>query len=262
MLKISRSVEGKNARNPGYGDIQVLLERLLVEVVSANYRYFTQEVLVHSQSVADAQRWCWPPLLSNELQLSGLVGHALSAVCPVSLPEEPISRKQSKEDADERTAPASRSGRADFYGRYGQRSIALELKRSSMSTAGKGQFEISKKKWAAVETQAQQALVHMRSRSHEKGLYGHPVGIGLLVTRMGRVVVPGEDEAKTLSDAAAEFTDASTKLMQTLKPDFFATYRPPAEMQITEGWDETKSGVKIFPGVTFAARVRVHSRGN
>ena len=74
MLTVLSEVALKRATNHELGNVQLFLERLLVEVVSENYRYFLSEHMSYRHRVKqDANTRCWPPLLANERQVSGAV---------------------------------------------------------------------------------------------------------------------------------------------------------------------------------------------
>lgn len=69
----------KRAINAERGNVQAFLERLLVEVASENYRYFLSEHLSYRGFIdQEANVHCWPPLLSNERQVTGLFAVGLS----------------------------------------------------------------------------------------------------------------------------------------------------------------------------------------
>ena len=132
MLRVVRDIWLKGVTKAEHGNVQTFLERLLVEVVAGNYRYFLHEHLMQaSDTDEEPEAYCWPPLLANERQVSGLFASALAAVCPVSRPEFAIQRHHKVG-----RKRASRAGRVDFYASYGDRSVALELKQKAISTLG------------------------------------------------------------------------------------------------------------------------------
>jgi hypothetical protein len=77
MLTVVKPLNKKRANHASVGHVGTLLEKLLIEVVAANYRYFLHQHLNESiDGSPNAERWCWPPLLTNERQLSGLFANA------------------------------------------------------------------------------------------------------------------------------------------------------------------------------------------
>ena len=248
MLRVLKKVNLKNATDSNFGNVQTFLERLLVEVVSGNYRYFLHEQLMHASTKDEGpEAYCWPPLLANERQVSGLFAAALAAVCPVSRPEFAIRRDKvlGKETS-------SSAGHVDFYGMYGNRSFALELKQKAISTKG----DVSGKeglahKWDTVRSQAEDALKHLRS---DRKQYPHPVAIGLLVIRVSIKVTSRKTSDGARMTAMEKMPSLTDEVLKAIKPDFLAVYTPPTEMQTflrgTSG-DEAR----VFPGVIFAAFV-------
>lgn len=256
MLQIINNIRSKRATNPTQGDIQTLLKRLSVEVVAANYRYFLHEYLDFSELEDSPERECWPPLLANERQVSGIFAHALSSVCPVSRPEMAITRNQTKEKIDHESGAKDRNGRMDFYATYGRRSIALELKRvTTSSSADPKNWKVLRHLWGTVNTQAKEALSYMRQSPSE---FPHPAAIGLLVVRVSRGVTPRQLNAELLSSEATRFTDLLDSFRKETHPDFLAAYRPPLEMQVSNGWGKSGERLKLFPGIIFSANVWVN----
>lgn len=246
MLRVVKNVGLKRATNSEHGNIQTFLERLLVEVIAGNYRYFLHEHLVQSLTMdEEPEAYCWPPLLANERQVSGLFVAALASVCPVSRPEFAIRRAKASEGKD-----ASRSGRVDFYATYGNRSIALELKQKAISTKG----DVSGKnglahQWSTVSAQATEALKHFRT---DPKAYPHPIAIGLLVIRVGIKVTSGKTPEQARKVAGEKMPVLTEEVAKGIKPDFLACYTPPTEMQTFlrgEQWREAR----VFPGLIFAA---------
>jgi hypothetical protein len=256
VLQIVKRLKLARANNTKHGDIQTLLERLLVEVVAANYRYFLHEYLDNSRDdPADAERWCWPPLLANERQVSGLFAQALSSVCPVSRPEMGITRGQSKDLIDDQKGTKDPNGRIDFFATYGQRSIALELKRIDISTMARpAGWKGLSHRWKTVDNQARQALSHMRKHGDD---FPYAVSIGLLVIRASRGVAPKTTASDAQVAVSGRFTALVDEVRKVTHPDFLAAYGAPTEMQVTDGWGKVGDRLKVFPGVIFAASVHV-----
>ena len=72
MLKVVEGVRLLGATDPQHGNVQTLLERLLVEAVAGNYRHFLHERLAKAQQYPEEpEQHCWPPLMSNERQVGG-----------------------------------------------------------------------------------------------------------------------------------------------------------------------------------------------
>lgn len=253
MIDVLRSLHLPRAQDAKHGDIQNLLERLVIEVVSANYRYFLHERLMWAQAEAMPERYCWPPLLANERQVSGLFAHALSSVCPVSRPELGITRAEKKDREDAQAGTRDPNGRIDYYAAYGRRAVAVELKRCTLATSSKSERKVVHAHWRGVGGQAQSALDHMRRSPAD---YPHAAGVGLLVLRLFKTLSPRADPDEIMRQSSARVDVIAEDMRKMLRPDFLSVYRPPVEMQIIAGW-KTSSGLKIFPGVIFAATVRV-----
>ncbi len=260
MLTVLSEVSLKGATNPKLGNVQLFLEQLLVEVISENYRYFLSEHLSYRHHFEqDGYTHCWPPLLANERQVSGLFAIGLSRVCPVSRPEHPISRSSSKRESED-GQPSSKGGRIDFLGTYGARQIALELKRCPISTIGDAKLKSGlSNQWRNVSSQAKEALVHMRSLP-ERALYSSPVSIGLLVIRLSRKVTSKRETETTRQEVARLLPDVAERVKKLTSADFLAYYSPPAEMQTSFGWGKDGDQYRVFPGVIFAAVVHGNTR--
>lgn len=260
MIITLNRVQLKLATDSQRGNVQSFLDRLLVEVASENYRYFLTEhqYLAHGQSSAPETQ-CWPPLLSNERQVSGLFATGLSRVSPVSLPEHPISRaKKTDLDNESESLAKNAQGRIDFLAYYGNRHIALELKRCPISTLGDTRSKAGlTSQWATVVKQSKEALAHMRAlKSH----YESPVSVGLLVVRVSRKVtsrVNLEDARRTTAAALPTIAD---EIRTLTKADYLSYYAAPREMQSSIGWGKTENEYRIFPGVIFAAVVHGNTR--
>lgn len=257
MLKIVSTVSLKLATDAERGNVQVFLERLLVEVISENYRYFASEELYYQRhSYQQPSTYCWPPLLANERQVSGLFATGLSRVCPISRPEHSISRS-AKRDSEDAASP-SKNGRIDFLAAYGARHIALELKRCPIATIGDAKAKSGlEQQWNAVSDQAKKALVHMRENGKD---YDLPVSIGLLVIRISRIVTKRRDPEAERIAAAKSLPDVVERIRQRMQADFLCYYTPPAEMQLSYGWGKNKDQYRVFPGVAFAAVVHGNTR--
>lgn len=246
MLRVIKNVKLKRATDSQHGNVQTFLERLLVEVVAGNYRYFLHEHLTQASNMdEEPEAYCWPPLLANERQVSGLFASALAAVCPVSRPEFAIKRTRQA-----RRKISSRSGRVDFFATYGNRSLALELKQKAISTLG----EVRDKnglanQWETVSRQAADALKHFRG---DPATYPHPVAVGLLVIRVSIKVTSRRTPEDARKVAEEKMPALTTEVAKAIKPDFLACYTPPTEMQ-TFLRGEQQSERRVFPGVIFAA---------
>jgi hypothetical protein len=258
MLTVVSEVSLKRATSPERGNVQLFLERLLVEVASENYRYFLSEHLSFRRlREPETHVFCWPPLLANERQVSGLFAVGLSRVCPVSRPEHPITRAQSRREGQD-DLPQSRSGRIDFIATYGQRQIALELKRCPIATIGNPSTKAGlSSQWATVSSQAAQALSYMRS---ERTVYDFPVSVGLLVIRVSRKVT-SKREVEAVREAEAKLLPSiATSVKKLTSADFLAYHTLPTEMQVSYGWGVNEDQYRVFPGVVFAAVVQGNAR--
>ncbi len=253
MLVTLSKVKLKRATDHERGNVQQFIDRLLVEVVSENYRYFLTEHL--SQDLAPEQNpeaYCWPPLLSNERQVSGLFATGLSRVSPISIPEHPIARS-SKSITDTEAELSYRTGRIDFLAYFGNRHIALELKRCPISTLGVLRDNIGLTNlWRAVESQSKEALVHMRK---DRKSYDSPVSIGLLVVRIGRKITARKKLDQERSAAANSLPAIAESVGRLTRADYLSYYRAPQEMQASYGWGKSGDEYRVFPGVIFAAVV-------
>lgn len=257
VLTLVSNVSLKLATDPLRGNVQHFLERLLVEVVSENYRYFANEhVDLQRKGLSPPAHYCWPPLMANERQVSGLFATGLSRVCPVSRPEHPVSRQPKGDDDGE--ASTSASGRIDFLALFGSRHIGLEIKRSTISTVGDAKSKSTlTKRWNSVKGQAKSALVHMRGMREE---YVAPVTIGLLVIRVNRTVTKRRDPEAERDVAAVALPQIVERVKALTKADFLASYAPPPEMQVSYGWGVDLDQYRVFPGVVFAAVVHGNTR--
>jgi hypothetical protein len=212
------------------------------------------ELLLKSLAeVDDPQIYCWPPLLANERQVSGILSVAMSQVCPVSRPEYAITRSTLRIEGAEESAQKSRGGRVDFLASYGNRDIAFELKRAAISSIGSAEDKKGLlSQWETVRVQSKEALRHMRDKIP---VYEHPISIGLLVIRVSRKVT-SKREAEVVRQREAEgmplIVDTITKLTRA---DFVAHYVPPKEMQTIIGWGENEDEFRVFPGIVFAGVV-------
>lgn len=249
MLKTITDVALVRATDPERGNVQLFLERLMLEVAAANYRHFLGELQLKARVAVDnPQTVCRPPLVANERQVSGLFATALNAICPVSRPEQAIDRKKRRTKRSKQS-----SGRVDFVASYGARDLGLELKCCPISSIRDAtDRRVLNHHWKVVRQQAEEALAHMRADSDS---YAHPVAIGLLVIRVSRLVTKNrkpQDVRATALDALPVIVDSVRK---TWRPDFLAYYVPPIEMQFSAGWGKAKSQYKVFPGFVFAAVV-------
>jgi len=252
MLKVVHQVSLKGATNPEHGNIQTFLEQLLVEVISGNYRYFLNEHLINSvPNVDEPEAYCWPPLLANERQVSGLFANALASVCPVSRPEFAILRPGARGPRGK--LGADRNGRVDFFATYGKRSLALELKQIPISSLGDAADKLGlASRWETVATQSAQALTYLR---REARTYPYPVSVGLLVIRVSRKVSSRKPLEEVRAEAAKQMESILRRVKTSMKPDFLAHYVPPLEMQAFLGWGRNGDEHRVFPGVIFAAVV-------
>lgn len=239
----------KRAIDPVRGNVQTFLDRLLVEVASENYRYFLSELAAQELEAGE----CWPPLLSNERQVSGLFAVGLSRVCPVSNPEHPIARlRRSAEDSDD---PAKKNkGRIDFLAYYGSRHIALELKRCPISTLGDARTKAGlAHQWKIVSKQSKEALSYMKDPKDDS--YDHPVSVGLLVVRVSRKVTSRITDDDARRDALQSLPSIASDIGKLTRADYLSYYVPPPEMQVSYGWGANEDENYVFPGVVFAAVV-------
>jgi hypothetical protein len=251
MLIISTKIPLKRAVDGNIGNVQLFLERLLIEVISENYRYFLSESISDNESsFAENAAESWPPLLANERQVSGLFAIGLSRASPISRPEYPIDRIRRIDNGVSKAQ--SSKGRIDFIARYGHRDIALELKCCSISTiGGVGDKKGLRDQWQVVSRQSKEALAHMRNSKY----FDSPVSVGLLIIRPSRKVTKNVDIEAARQEASELLERMAEEAQKATRADFFAHYVPPKEMQISAGWGDNFDQFRIFPGVLFAAVV-------
>lgn len=257
MLRIVKRIESRKAKNAEHGNVQQFLERLLVDVAAANYRYFLSDYVNKSRlDPEDPHKSCHSPLLENEKQLSGLFASSLASFCPVFRPEFPLS------------------GHVDFMATYGQRDIALENKRVTIESIGnRKEAQKVSKKWLEVVNQSKRRLELMAGPG---GRFHHPASIGLLVVRMSQKVrvkrnVDAHVQATEAIEAAvsdmkvgaAQLGKSVGKVDSRSQAHFVATYEFPREMQLMKGWKTEKLATeeRVFPGVVFLAHVGALSTG-
>lgn len=248
MLTIVKEMNLVRAKNPEFGNVQHFLERLLVDVAAANYRYFLNDHLskARQEGLTAPERACHSPLLENEAQISGLFSSALSGFCPVFRPEFPLE------------------GEVDFMVTYGEREIALENKQVNVnSVSSAAELVVLKRRWAKVVEQSQRRLALMKEN---KVRFRRPVSVGLLMVRVSQKVREGaklspEEKGEIARQAGLkDLNEGALKLGKGVKDfahaHFVAKYEFPREMQIMSGWKTEKSGGdRVFPGVVFLAHV-------
>ena len=261
MLQVLSRISSKRATDYKRGNVQQFLERLLVEIVAENYRYFLAQHLWYEEESTKNGTDTWTPLLNGEREVSGLFAAALSRVSPISSPEFPITRAKSSEDGE-----ALSGGRVDYVACFGNREVGLELKQHAISTKkGSDTNEGLRAKWDSVESQSRQVLKYMR----KDGFFESPVSIGLLVIRVGCKVnrnIARKEDWKTAfesarADAEKGLIGEATTIKKALKPDFLAYYKAPYEMQISSGWGENEDEYRLYPGIIFAGVVHESTKG-
>jgi len=253
VLEITKRVSLKGATNAANGDVQVYLEQLLVEVIAANYRHFLSEKTERTRNGFDnAEYSCWPPLFANESQVSGIFASGLNIMCPSTLTEHKIHR--ALERCEEENELVGNSGRVDFMSSFGNRYIGLELKRVSVGLTAAGDYTVLKNKWKEVTKQSKDVHTFMRQKEL-KNSYPNGTGIGLMVIRVGKQVSSKWDIPSEISRLSGEAEHLPNEIANQLRPDFFATYTPPIEMQAVAGFGKNFDAFKIFPKIMFAAVV-------
>jgi hypothetical protein len=235
MLIIEKSIDGKLATAPEKGNVQTFLERLLVEVISENYRHFLNERLIR-----DNPGKCWPPLFSNEQQFSSFFATGLSRFCPVSWAEDSTER-QPNEGSD-----TKKNGHIDFVATYYEnRVIALELKQRYISIQGSRMKKLEDR-WALVKEQAEDALIYMKKKENVS-VYRNPISVGLLVIQTYEKARGDIDEAARKE----ELDSVVSSVGELTEADFLAYYDPPREMQTCYEYDYPRI---IFCGVVCQRR--------
>lgn len=258
MLEITKRITLKGATNAATGDIQVYLEQLLVEVIAANYRQFLSEKTERTRNgIENAEYSCWPPLFANERQVSGIFASGLNTMCPSTLAEHKIHRDL--ERSDDENELLGKAGRVDFMSSFGNRYIGLELKRVSVGTTAAGDYTVLKNKWKEVQQQSKDAQTYMRQKEFRKS-YPNGTGVGLMVIRVAKQVSEKWDIDTEIQRLSINTAEISAEIEAQLKPDFFAIYTPPNEMQAVGGFGKNSEAFKIFPKILFAAIV--HGKAN
>lgn len=256
MLRKVKPIRSKGALSADHGNVQAFLEALVVELVAANYRHFLHEQLINSNEMYVNPESCSPPLLAKETQVSGLVAGALAAICPISRPEVPIKR-------------AKGTGHIDFTAFYGSRYLGIELKLAAISVmraeAGQGRnrsvgrrIEEPKGgligKWTELNVQTAEGLSHMKSAPK---VYPHPIGIGLMIIKVSQKVRATADEEEARDDAVERMSDVTDWVQKTINPSYMICYDAPKEMQTFSGFGKSGDEFRVFPGIIFAATVKV-----
>lgn len=253
MLEINKRLTLKTAIDAATGDIQVFLERLVVEVVSANYRHFLSEKTeLDRNGYENSNHICWPPLFANERQVSGIFSSSLNAMCPSTSAEHKVHRRL--EIDEEEGTLIGVPGRVDFMSSYGNRYIGLELKRGTIGTTESGEYIGLKSKWDDVEKQSKDVHTFMRQKEYTKD-YPNGTGVGLMVIRVAKQVSKNKDVPEEIERLSDKTKNISSEINSLLKPDFLATYTPPAEMQAVSGFGKQFDAFKIFPKILFTAVV-------
>lgn len=253
MLIALQDIQLKRATDHERGNVQQFLDRLLIEVVSENYRYFLAQHRAHGLPPEELpETLCWPPLLSSERQVSGLFATGLSRVCPISMPEHAITRtSRTRSDSEGESSP--RKGRIDFLAFFGNRDIAIELKRCPISTLGDAREKTGLTQlWKTVESQSKEALIHMR---RPRAGYDAPVSIGLMVVRVSRKVTARRDLDEERVKATGTLPEIAESVRKLTRADYVCYYQAPIEMQASYGWGKSEDEYRVFPGVVFAAVV-------
>lgn len=253
MLEIKRRITLKGATDPAAGDVQIYLEQLLVEVISANYRQFLSEKMERIRNnIENAEYSCWPPLFANERQVSGIFSSSLNNMCPSTMAEHKIHRISERSEDDNELV--SKTGRVDFMSSFGNRFIGLELKRVPVGITAAGDYTILKTKWEQVCKQSKDVHTYMRQKEFSSN-YPKGTGVGLMVVRISKQVSSKWDISNEIEILTQSADNASSEIESLLKADFFATYTPPAEMQAVGGFGKQNDAFKIFPRILFAAVV-------
>jgi len=253
MLEVSKRIDLKSVTDAAIGDVQVYLEQLLVEVVSVNYRQFLSEKMERTRNgIENAEYSCWPPLFTNERQVAGIFSSGLNTMCPSTIAEHKIHRdlERSKEGKE----LLGKTGRVDFMSSFGNRFIGLELKRVTVGTTAAGDYAVLKTRWDEVSQQSRQVHTFMRQKELQN-FYPKGVGVGLMVIRVTRQVPNIDGKPAKLKESPDDLSKISSDIQKLLRPDFFAKYTPPPEMQAVYGFGKKFDSFKIFPQILFAAIV-------
>jgi hypothetical protein len=252
LLSIAKHFSNATTSNSEFGDTNIFLKRMLIEVVTENYKQMLYESLA---SKKDAR--LDPPIRANERIMSGLFGTAIATIADRSRPEVRIDR-DSLEENPELEEPKTSAGRVDYLAWYGNRTFAIELKMAYMNCTSTEVGKTVEKKWGTVVNQAVDAQNWLRSRQKEApSRYPNPISLALMVV-VGRRAVTDKNEKWN-----ADISKFETALGSLEKPpQFIATYEFPQEFreQARRKKGAPTSDSVYVPFIAFIARAAVNKR--
>jgi hypothetical protein len=270
MLKVIQEFGKITATDGNIGNINVFLKRLLIEVVTANYKQMLNETLVLSPNIAGRNIKLDPPLRANENVMSGLFNNGISAVADRYRPEvliqrpvhpsqvvAPIELFDDIEDFEFNSSDSKNTGHVDFLAWYDKRCIAIELKRASMDCITLEKNDTLVNRWDKVVKQTKEAQDWLRGKYKENHvLYPNPISIGLMVV-VGRCAFSRKNDEKKNVSQSDVFASSLGKLPN--RPGFIATYDFPIDFQEHRKFnsESDKHNVHV-PYVAFIATSKIN----
>ncbi len=258
MLVIHRQIRGKNAGNATAGDSNSFLQRIIIEVVTDNYRQMLAE------AVTDPMDGCGlrldPTLRANERGISGMFASAIGRVSSRYRAEARVDRPGLLEEVGDVDSSA---GRVDYLAWYEHRIFGVELKAGSMSAENSEPTEGLQELWNKTVNQTQQVQNYLRSQSQEdKVHFPKPVSLALLVV-IGRRKM-AEDRVADLDaqivTTRSNFINGLQKIGKSRRPQFTAVYTFPEQFRVfhprRHGHADHDAGNTVIytPYVAFLAR--------
>lgn len=238
MLKIHRTFRGKTAQDAEKGNANELLQRILIEVVTENYRQMMFEYqALEPEFKQDALTLLDPPLRANEKVISGLFSNAIARIAPRSRPEARIDRSEiliasemaNKEDdfSDGNPPKKIKHGRVDYLAWYSNRVFAIELKSAPMNCENPKATEAIKNRWRDVTQQTKGVQKHLKNLvSSDRSRYPSPISIGIMVI-VGRRSINRKSESISAVSEDKFIQILVDELKGIQMPSFQATYTFP-----------------------------------
>jgi hypothetical protein len=245
------------------GDANAFLKRIIIEVVTENYRQMLAEAVEYP---ADKFLRLDPPLRANERGISGLFSGAVGNVSARYRSEARVDRPGLEEDDLD---SASHAGRVDYLAWYERRVIGLELKVSSMNAETGLANNPLIERWSQVLKQAEDVQKDLRGRNKEDNTsFPYPLSIALLVV-IGRRRMKEEKVNQTNLKINAIIKTAEESLGNIggqRKPRFVSVYAFPDQFRVfypkRKGYavHSEDNSVIYTPFVAFLARAFVNSK--
>lgn len=253
MISVVRNIEKIKTPDGNRGNINLFLKRVLIEVVTENYKQMLSEALFLNNSFnikLDS------PLRANEDVLAGLFNKALSIVADRYRPEVLVDRSpenfrdesdgETDKDKDkDKDTNSKNTGHVDFLAWFQQRCIAIELKKASIDCTTLAITDTLEKRWEKVIQQTEEVQNWLETRSEE--IYPYPISIGLMVVT-GRCAASRKEHAKDRK----VFEESLMKLSKN--PDFIATYDFPEDFKTQRKFNAESDLHNVYiPYISFIA---------